>query len=140
MRISVKGSSQLEIPEWTDAVDWMGGFLLGRTADNIRVRLNLTYHLPGGHCGYILCDDWDSRRKFSIFVETGKCGRRKQLYTLAHEMIHMKQIVRHQLSVRQGTFFWRSTTVLDDPEPWETEALELERTLYKLWREAVQHK
>lgn len=58
-----------------------------------------------------------------------------QLQTLAHEMVHVKQFHRGELSERGPVFKWKGSVV--DPKkveyddfPWEIEAEEMQQTLY----------
>lgn len=140
MRLTVAGDSPaVDDQEWPRAVFWMSEFLLGGMAKNLSVRLNLLTRISGFH-GYITCNDWRTRRDFTVYIETGRAGRRSQLYSLGHELIHMRQIVMGQLSRKDSNFLWRGDRHIGQEEPWEVEAYELERPLYNLYQEAIHHR
>jgi hypothetical protein len=64
-------------------------------------------------------------------------GKKNLLTTLAHEMVHVKQMVKKELRHnKNGDLYWKKTlyenhenTLLDSP--WELEAYDLEEQLYE---------
>lgn len=134
MRVDVRGdSSVMSTFEWRKVVSWYGEHLLGRRmADRCSVFLELSPYIRGV-AGSISCTDWRRKRDFLVQIET-RCGIRKQLYTLGHEMTHLRQIVRGELVVHHGDVIWRSDRHAGVEEPWEVEAYANERTLYRLFR------
>lgn len=57
--------------------------------------------------------------------------------TILHEMIHLKQGIKRELTERQGKQYWKgkdhSNTEYYD-QPWEIEAYQLQETLFKKYK------
>lgn len=123
------GSTSLTTYELKRAASWFGDKLLGRSMSrSILLTIDLVEKMRG-RCGSISCSDWTVKRAFYVQIETSTGKRRKQLYILAHEMVHLKQIVKGELVIGP-MMAWRGR-VIDHAEPWEVEAYGLERTLYR---------
>ena len=87
-------------------------------------------------CGYCLCID---ERDFEL--EIGKTlSLRRLLETVAHEMVHVKQYARKELTVNHA---WKGVPI--DPEteywdlPWEIEAHGREVGLFIRWAQTHGH-
>lgn len=140
MRLTIKGGSPvIDHGEWSHAAYWMSDFLLGIMAQRIHLKLVLSDYIPQ-HSGYIVCNCWDTKRKFTMEIETGRSSRRTQFYSLAHELVHMRQIVMGQLTRKDGSFLWRSSRYRNvTEEPWEMEAYEMEKPLVRLYSESLRY-
>lgn len=142
LNVFVRGHSpKIEPLEWKGAAKWFASELMGKAADRLSLNLELTQFLRG-HCGSVTCSDWRKPRHFLVQIETGTCGRRKQLCTLAHEMVHIKQIISGELEVRLGELRWKAKGVLGDfsDEPWELEAWAREAPLYRAYEAFLKKK
>lgn len=139
----VWGSSEdVSEDEWIEAADWYGRRLLGGLADRITLFLELSDHIRGrtGQLGWAKHPTRERPSKFTMQIEVGGCGRRRQLYTFGHEMVHLKQVVVGELGIVNRQMVWRSSHPIGcacdglcrwRDEPWELEAYSLERPLYR---------
>ena len=90
--------------------------------------------------GYCTMED-DRKRTFTI--EANKTLKLRQLImTLIHEMVHVKQFARNEMTdyLVNGRYRWKSKTIPQntpyDKMPWEREALRLQEKLTdEFWRE-----
>jgi len=90
--------------------------------------------------GYCSMED-DKKRTFTI--EANKTLKLRQLImTLIHEMVHVKQFARNEMTdyLVNGRYRWKSKTIPQntpyDKMPWEREALRLQEKLTdEFWRE-----
>ena len=90
--------------------------------------------------GYCSMED-DRKRTFTI--EANKTLKLRQLImTLIHEMVHVKQFARNEMTdyLVNGRYRWKSKTIPQntpyDKMPWEREALRLQEKLTdEFWRE-----
>ena len=134
---------------WTlrDAIEFYGVKLLGkRMAKNVYVYVKLTRELKKkeGAYGFCMFTDNPSRpREFEIELDTSMKYSFEQILTwLAHEMVHMKQWVRHELiDYDYGQTQWKSRRytlkhICYNEEPWEKEAYRLEDKLYEKFAES----
>lgn len=92
------------------------------------------------HGSTIWLDDNLRPRKFSVIIK-GSLSKRKQLITLAHEMVHVKQFAKGELKqmLRDNSMKWNGIPIARDMKyierPWEIEAYGREMKLYESWRE-----
>lgn len=131
MRISVLGESDhVDRSEWYRASGFYARALLGTPPD-----LTLKIHMVDGirgRCGDVSCPDWLTARRFDVRINTRSGKRCSQLRTLAHEMVHVKQIIMGELVLRGRDLVWRESGEGDlSDSPWEEEAYRLERVLYR---------
>lgn len=82
----------------------------------------------------------ESDREFKIIIQNNQ-GKKQILYTLFHELVHVKQYVTKELveySVAGNSIYeWRNKFCLEtnwDDMPWEIEAMELEVELYDQYK------
>lgn len=135
MRVYISGQNdKISKKEIRDAIKYYGKMLLTeRLSKNIKVFVKFDEDEPGGSAGPI--DDTTRPREFEIFINS-KMGKRKQLITLAHEMVHVKQFARDELkyNVRRKTDKWRGEYISREVDyfdkPWEIEAFGRELGLY----------
>lgn len=143
MKISVRGPNEkLTKKEIRDIVSFSGHLLLGkRLSNNIKVIVQnqKLKKLEWGYCGPT--DYHNSRhREFEILLNNS-AGKRIQIITLLHEMIHLKQYARDELKCFDSlNFRWLGRKVEILPEeyetlPWEIEAHMSENILYTLYQE-----
>ena len=137
MKVAVRGVSSVGNQEWKKAAKWYASALLGTTSERVGVSIELTPYLRG-NCGSVTCSDWRRPRHFLIQIQTGTYKRRKQLTTLAHEFVHLKQIVLGELVVECGQILWKAARPSDfQDEPWESEAWAREKTLYEEYQASL---
>lgn len=135
MEVSVLGQSpHVDVLEWRRATKWYGEHLMGhRMARNVRVKIELMDYIRG-RCGSVSCLDWVRPRSFVIQIETGGGKRVKQLRTLAHEMVHVRQLVRGEMRMDWPEPRWRSKIPVSsrfEDCPWEEEAYGREVELFR---------
>lgn len=99
--------------------------------------LDITVQLksPNGAMGY--CLELDDNRTFEIEVDR-KLRMRKLLETIAHEMVHVKQFARREVTPELNTWYGKTY----NPKkisywdlPWEIEAHGREAGLFVRWAE-----
>jgi hypothetical protein len=84
-------------------------------------------------------NDWGKPREFDIEIKRTR-GKKTSLITLAHEMVHLKQFAKGELSDDHNKWMGKrinSDKIEYDDQPWEQEASLTEYTLYTLYQ---QHK
>ena len=146
--VDVEGSSSQRRSVLTaEAVIYFAYLLLGDDADNITVTVKYTDELDEAGCT-IYHDDSDAPIEFLIEINPDNCDN---IYrTIAHEMVHVKQFYRGELtatiSLSSDGFTIRRTWMgtewerLDheDPyfdSPWEIEAHGREVGMYFRWKQ-----
>lgn len=135
MKVYISGQNKnLSKKEIRAAIKFYGKMLLSeRLSDKIKVFIKCDKEEDGGSAGPI--DDIRRPREFEIYVNP-LMGKRRQLITLAHEMVHVKQFANDELkyNVRrkadkwQGNYISREVDYFD--KPWEIEAFGRELGLY----------
>ena len=122
------------------ATAFFAQYLMGpRMAKNLDIELAFI-DLPGKGEGYCSPADAErSSRNFEILMKPGM-ARHKALKVLAHEMVHVKQYVRGELSNGSSTAKWQGKTyrLTNSLEaylnwPWEIEAFGREQGLYVIY-------
>ena len=90
--------------------------------------------------GYCSMED-DEKRTFTIEVDK-TLKLRQLIMTLIHEMVHVKQFARNEMTdyLVNGRYRWKSKTISQNTPyekmPWEREALRLQEKLTdEFWRE-----
>jgi len=82
----------------------------------------------GGAKGYCLMTD--NNRTFEIEIEK-KMSDQEIITTVCHEMVHVKQYARKEITDTKG--YWKGNIITEDQIavmfPWETEAYRLEKYL-----------
>jgi len=88
-----------------------------------------------GCCSVTYYNDWYKPRQFEIVLKRHK-SHKNTIATLAHEMVHLKQFAKGELSLNLDK--WHKQLV--DTEqlaysdwPWEIEASSCERVMYDLY-------
>jgi len=100
--------------------------------ENIFVRIKFTKDIPA--YGYASVEEYNNSgkpREFEIELHSG-IGGYDILKTLAHEMVHVKQIAKGQLSLsKRNKNLWFGQRILKEyhERPWEQEAFARERLL-----------
>ena len=135
-----------------DLADWCGKKLLG---DRIANNINLTIHVNGsaeytksrtyGETAIADDDDRKSPRDFLITV-TNKFSTLRTLVIIAHEMVHVKQYAKRELTTCGKTNLskWIGIPVDDEKMsywdlPWEIEAHGREKGLVYQWAQERDH-
>lgn len=140
MNIEVHGySDHVTENEWYRATEWYGNELLGRRlARNIDVKLQLVTRIEERACGQLIPTLRVNKapRQFRIQINISVRKRKGQLLTLAHEMVHLRQLARRDLTFTGGVGYWKTKIFrLTDSDyedhPWEVEAYEMEKPLYQ---------
>lgn len=112
----------------------------------VTLRLEPTLH----HLHGILGDIDQADNEYNEFdIEIDSCMKpRHLLTTLAHELVHLKQLATHELKyLLNGSTKWKMQVYQDQTEesnqrvrltrqPWEIEAAGLENTLFVEWAES----
>lgn len=117
--------------------EFCGKKLLGnRLADNITIKIRLSNSLrkDSGLLGW--CTP-NTLRDFEVAADTAQ-SIEKILKTIAHEMTHIKQFAKRELTNFQRTPKWHGEEVNDSTVdyydlPWEIEAHGREEGLYNCW-------
>jgi len=143
MRISVRGKNEkLTKKEIRDIVSFSVQLLLGnRLSRNVSivVKNEKLKKYEWGYCGPTDYSDIKPR-EFEILLNNS-AGKRNQIYTLLHEMIHVKQYARDELRhFEDFNYKWLGKRIEVSPTayetlPWEIEAKQSENVLYKLYLE-----
>ena len=89
--------------------------------------------------GIGFCTNWGNR-EFEIEIEK-ELGLREFITALCHEMVHVKQGVRGELTEATGQQYWKGKNHTETEywsQPWEKEAYRKERKLAQLvWETAL---
>jgi hypothetical protein len=142
MNIDIKGKTKVMCKaEIKFATAFFAQYIMGtRLAKNldIEIRFEDQGKLAEGYCAPI-----DAERRPRIF-EIGikpKMRRHKMLQCLAHEMVHVKQYARGELSAELITAKWQGKTYKLSNSfedylnwPWEVEAYGRDRALYLFYQ------
>lgn len=137
MRVYISGkNSKVSKREQRYAAQYFAHMLLGpRLSRSITLFIKNEYD-DGGHGSATFLDDNHNPRSFEIIIDP-KNGKRAQLMTLAHEMVHVKQYVKGELKTlfNQHENRWKGRYIRDDQfhyfdQPWEIEAFGRELGLY----------
>ena len=145
MRLNIKGKNKsMSKTEVKFALGYFAHKLMGsRLPKNIEIELIFApIREIGVGDGY--CHPYEagrSPRSFEIMIDS-TMPRHKQLITLAHEMVHVKQYARNELSsdspvsAKFAGKNYRITQSLEDylDYPWEIEAFGRERGMYVLYQ------
>jgi hypothetical protein len=137
MRVYISGkNSKVSNREMRYAAQYFAHMLLGpRLSRSISIFIKNEYD-DGFHGSVTFLDDNHMPRSFDMSIDPAK-GKRAQLLTLAHEMVHVKQYARGELK----TLFnhkenrWKGRYITDEQfhyydQPWEIEAFGRELGLY----------
>lgn len=142
MKINIHGKTKtLCKAEIKFATAFFATYIMGeRLAKNldIEIRFENQGKMAEGHCNPI---DTERRpRSFEIGVNP-TLSRKKMLQCLAHEMVHVKQYARGELSSELITAKWLGKTykITNSMEdylnwPWEVEAYGRDRSLYLFYQ------
>jgi len=91
------------------------------------------------HGSSVWTDRNDRPREFDIVLNSS-IGKRTQLITLAHEIVHVKQYATGELKslLRERTERWKGTYISQDDvsyfdKPWEIEAYGRELGMYQMY-------
>lgn len=147
-QIKIYGSAKkIEKREIKKAASFFCDHLLGRLSKNILVKIKLRKNFyKNTKCfGMATWTDIDAKnhnhREFEIEIESD-LGPVYLLRTVAHEIVHVKQYARKELvDMCSGNYqmwnkvLYNEVLVEYKKLPWEKEAIEQEKVLYKLWRE-----
>lgn len=132
MSILVKTTRKHDNIDFIGATKWALNVLL--PGQNVDVMIDVR---PFEDCG--MCFK-ESEREFKIIIQNNQ-GKKQILYTLFHELVHVKQYVTKELeefSVAGNSIYaWRNKICLEtnwDDQPWEIEAMELEVELYDQYK------
>lgn len=90
-----------------------------------------------GSCEVTHYNDWYKARYFTIELRRHRCFK-TTITTLAHEMVHLKQFAKGELSLSQDRWHRQciDTDIIPYVElPWEIEASTLEHALYAMYVE-----
>jgi hypothetical protein len=142
MNIDIRGKTKTMCKaEIKFATAFFAQYIMGtRLAKNLDIEIRLEYQgkMTEGHCAPI-----DAERRPRIF-EIGinpKMLRHKMLQCLAHEMVHVKQYARCELTNKLITAKWKGktyklTSSFEDylNWPWEVEAYGRDRALYLFYQ------
>lgn len=148
MKISVKGKNAvLTKKETRYLVNFLAKILVGeRLAKHMFVEIIYT-ELPHNVVGLCSPTDWESKlpRDFEIFVDPA-IDRKKQIKTIAHEMVHVMQFARGHFKIldEEDRFKWMGKYVNYTRKqykkmPWEKEAMLSERYLYKFYKKHLEN-
>lgn len=140
MRVYVRGpNKKVSVKEIKFATQWMSGLIM---SDRLRDSLVITVcnYCERGIKGSCEISDYDENplpRQFLVYID-GRMGRRSQLQTLAHELVHVKQWARGQMrDYKYHTHTrWNKSLVNSDSIdyydlPWEIEAYGREFGMYR---------
>lgn len=148
--IVVKGGTVSQKSHVTSIVNFCINIMMPRLVDklDITVRLRKNMLEKEGHLGTCIWDDEDYNgraREFAIEVDSG-LKLRTLLMTVAHEMVHAKQMARGEMRymMRENNIKWMGKTVNTASAsywdyPWEIEAHGREQGLFIRWRDSNGH-
>ena len=148
MKITIKGRyfSNEKRQLMVDFTEWCGHKLLSR---QMQRNMSVIIHIVGpkmfdqdrlyGLTDINEDDDWDRPRNFIIKI-TSRFAILRSLMILAHEMVHVKQHAKKELSFcgKTGKPKWHGNKIPDDgldywDLPWEIEAHGREKGLVYQW-------
>lgn len=137
MKISVRGKTNGLSKRSTKYIcNQISDMLLSsRLSKNIYVQIQYM-RLEEGTWGYCSPVDFESRqhREFEILIDS-EISKEKQLKTLVHELVHLKQFAKGEFKQYEGyNYRWLGKKISISSEdydtlPWEIEAISSEKTL-----------
>ena len=101
----------------------------------IKLACVINHHCHGSS---VWTDRNDRPREFEVILNSS-IGKRAQLITLAHEIVHVKQHAKGELKslLRERTERWKGTYIKEDvsyfEKPWEIEAYGRELGMYQMY-------
>lgn len=143
MKVSVRGKNNvLTKKETRYLVNFLAEILVGeRLSKNLFVEVTYT-ELPRNTLGFCcpLDEEYKLPREFEIQVDP-ILNRKKQIETIAHEMVHVMQFARGHFKILDNTdeYKWMGKRVIYSRKeyckmPWEEEAHLSEKYLYKMYK------
>lgn len=148
MQISIVGdSTKLSKEEIRSAVKFFAKKLMqARLIKQLRIKiifLNLGRNHPGAECEWM--DNNIKPREFEVSVHN-RYGRRSQLLSLAHELVHIKQFAKGEMvdllktqRVRFHNKQYNYTKISYWEQPWEIEAYGRELGLYEMYKQDLKN-
>ena len=110
-------------------------YLLGMD-ENVMMRVNFTAELPKGINGTVEHMPLMENKVQVVILINRRAGRASQMMTLAHEMVHARQLINKELVILDKHHVrWKNGVVYDlrqiayNDRPWEKEAHELGQRL-----------
>lgn len=144
MRVYISGkNAKVSHKEMRYAAQWYAHMLLGpRLSRSVVVFIkNIREGSDSGSATFL--DDNHNPREFEIYINP-HMGKRAQLMTLAHEMVHVKQYAKGELKTlfNKKENRWKGRYITDDQyhyfdQPWEIEAFGREFGLYTRYKTHV---
>ena len=142
MKISVSGKlTKVSKKEASFAAGFFSKMLISdKLSDGLSLKLKFSdLDYIGGECGWL--DDNVRPKEFEMSINN-TFGRRKQLISMAHEMVHIKQYATRELVDNfhlKRQIVWRKTPYnFDDLDyyesPWEIDAYGRELGLYEKYK------
>jgi hypothetical protein len=134
-------------------LEWLGQKLLGsRLSKNIDLIVVNREGLSADAYGtlayvYGIGDEYlKNHRRFRLVIERDIQSRKKKLQTLAHEMVHVKQLARGEMNSKLDPSSWRGPVNYKIGEaleyadnPWEVEAFGREEILVYKYTEHLRN-
>lgn len=138
MILSVRNAKNRKLTKLlkTATVFFANKLMSKKLTNNICIRIVILDEVYAG-AGFCLCEDSvGKQRNFLIELHRSR-NKLEMIFTLAHEMVHVKQMARNELrdkSIKSRTVTtWMGQEYDDNTEywdhPWELEAYGLERGL-----------
>lgn len=151
MYVNIIGKpTKLSKKEAIDAVNFFGSLILSkRLASSIFVDIKFCHDELKKISGDCYFQDDNKRPRIFLIRINNSSGKRKQLITLAHEMVHLKQYAKGELFdymsaklmnfSRWGNDIYYVDQWSDDYwfQPWEIEAYGREYGMYNLYRKHI---
>lgn len=111
------------------SLPWISDNILGK-----RLSKNIQLDLCGENIKPLhgLCDvvEHKSNPRWFEIVMNDELKNHEFLLCLCHEMVHVKQFARNELSFRKNSWYWKGEKWESKIQPWEIEAEEKEKSLY----------
>ena len=125
MRITVTGGSQSQKKHTKEMVKFCIKTLMPRMKT---LDIDVKLCKPTGALGY--CLELDNKREFELEIDKTQPLRRL-LETVAHEMVHVKQLVYKEFFT-ECNFYKTHEEYMN--LPWEIEAYEMQEVLLERWK------
>ena len=129
------------------AIDFFHGLLFkhNKKLGNL-ITINLRFQKIGDAWG--ICDNHDvgiKPREFTILINNELTDTKDVVTTVAHEMVHVWQYATgklrdYRLPVHRYENFLYDADMAYRDMPWEIEARQLEKDLYKIWKKNNKYK
>ncbi len=145
MHISAQGRNKISKKELKYLTRFVGELLLGkRLSNNVHVTI-ISQDFVTNTWGICSPMDFDykNHREFEILLNR-KISKKKQLITLCHELVHLKQYARNELrdTDRKGILWLGKQYSISEKfnlkeylsRPWEAEANQKETVLYEEYK------